>query len=78
MWRVIDNETGEEVVSFNTPYFAQREALILSAHAIAKGKVANYSVRPVLFIPYTLDELRLPIAVLAILACVGHVLEEDL
>lgn len=67
MWHVIDNETGEEVVSFNTSYFAHREAHILTAHAIANGKVGNYSVRPIAFVNYTLDELRLPVAVLAIL-----------
>ena len=68
MWRIINNETGEVVASFNTSYFAQREALILSARDIANGKVADYSVTPLLFIPYTLDELHLPIEVLAVFA----------
>jgi hypothetical protein len=41
--------------------------MILSAHEVKNGRVANYTIEPQIFIPLTIDELDLPTWALEVL-----------
>lgn len=58
-WRVLNGE-GQGIEHHDSPWAAQRAALILSAHDLQHERTANYRVEPMLVIPYKMEELNLP------------------
>lgn len=58
-WRVVNN-ANRTIESHGSPRDAERALMILSAHEIKNGRVANYRIEPPITIPCTLDELNLP------------------
>ena len=59
-WKIL-NESGATVESHDAPKAAYRAMMILSAHEIKNGRMANYRVEPMIVIPYTIEELNLPL-----------------
>lgn len=58
-FKVVDTETGLAIEIQDTDWHAQRAAMILDAHELKNGRKTKYAVVPLLFKPYTFNELRL-------------------
>lgn len=65
-WQVIDDTTGRNIETHDRPLDAMRALMILSAHEVKNGRVADFRIEPPITISYKLEELSLPRWVLEI------------